>query len=224
MSRFRPAGFRNGRTAWRRASRRDSGRPGTVRWHRATDLPLPPTVKRRSAGRPPPIGETAFRGAAGFREARRDAVHPSRNALLRARVLEVRIHLPPANGPSLAGFLLPISKSPAVAAACAGPARRHGRQRRAGLVNIMPTAGDISVGPYSSTAVLPMWFATVPALARSEVWLPRGVTISVSFSAQQLRQSRARSAARASQVADVNVPTACLRSDRAADRHRGWPR
>jgi hypothetical protein len=35
----------------------------TVRWHRATDLPLPPTVKRLSAGRP--YGETAFRGAAG---------------------------------------------------------------------------------------------------------------------------------------------------------------
>src|ERR1700739_1955635 len=31
-------------------------------------------------------GETAFRGAAGFREARRrDAVHPSRNAVLRRR-------------------------------------------------------------------------------------------------------------------------------------------
>jgi hypothetical protein len=27
----------------------------TVRWHPATDLPLPPTVKRRSAGRPPPM-------------------------------------------------------------------------------------------------------------------------------------------------------------------------
>ena len=27
----------------------------TVRWHRATDLPLPPPVKRRSAGRPPPM-------------------------------------------------------------------------------------------------------------------------------------------------------------------------
>jgi hypothetical protein len=27
----------------------------TVRWHRATDLPLPSTVKRRSAGRPPPM-------------------------------------------------------------------------------------------------------------------------------------------------------------------------
>src|SRR5215472_12873915 len=27
----------------------------TVRWHRAADLPLPPTVKRRSAGGPPPM-------------------------------------------------------------------------------------------------------------------------------------------------------------------------
>ena len=45
----------------------------TVRWHRATDLPLPPT---RSAA-PASHSETAFRGAAGFREARRrDAVHP----------------------------------------------------------------------------------------------------------------------------------------------------
>src|SRR6516164_10494170 len=46
-------------------------------------------------------GETVFRGAAGFREARRDAVHPSRNPVLRARVLEVRIHLPPAESPCL---------------------------------------------------------------------------------------------------------------------------
>jgi hypothetical protein len=30
-------------------------RERTVRWHRATDLPLPPTAKRRSAGRPPPM-------------------------------------------------------------------------------------------------------------------------------------------------------------------------
>ena len=51
----------------------------------------------------------------------------------------------------------------AVAAACAGPARRHGRQRRAGLLNITPTAGNISVGPYSSTVVLARRFAT---------WLP----------------------------------------------------
>src|SRR5215468_3504146 len=54
-------------------------------------------------------------------------------------------------------------EKPAVAAACAGPARRHGRQRRAGLVNITPTAGNISVGPYSSTAVPARRFATVVA-------------------------------------------------------------
>src|SRR6516225_590303 len=45
-----------------------------------------------------------------------------------------------------------IEKS-AVAAVCAGPARRHGRQKHAGLVNITPTAGNVSVGPFSSTAV-----------------------------------------------------------------------
>ena len=32
--------------------------------------------------------------------------------------------------------------------------------------DMAPTGGNISVGPYSSTAVLPMWFATVPVLAR----------------------------------------------------------
>jgi hypothetical protein len=90
-------------------------------------------------------------------------------------------------------------EKPAVAAGCAGPVRRHGRQRRAGPVTITPTAGNISVGPYSSTAV--------PAL-----------------SSVRLRQSQARSAAGASQAADVNAPAACLRSDRAADGRRGWLR
>ena len=61
---------------------------------------------------------------------------------------------------------------PAVAAAWAGPARRHGRQRRAGLVNITPIAGNVSVGPYSSTAVPARRFATVVATgAPSEVGL-----------------------------------------------------
>ena len=61
---------------------------------------------------------------------------------------------------------------PAVAAAWAGPARRHGRQRRAGLVNITPIAGNVSVGPYSSTAVPARRFTTVVALVRpSEVGL-----------------------------------------------------
>jgi hypothetical protein len=61
---------------------------------------------------------------------------------------------------------------PAVAAAWAGPARRHGRQRRAELVNITPIAGNVSVGPYSSTAVPARRFTTVVALVRpSEVGL-----------------------------------------------------
>ena len=42
----------------------------TVRWHRATDLPLPPTVKRRSAGRPPPTARPRS-------EAQRGSVRPA---------------------------------------------------------------------------------------------------------------------------------------------------
>ena len=64
-----------------------------------------------------------------------------------------------------------IEKS-AVAAGCAAPAGRHGRQRRAALVNITPIAGNVSVGPYSSTAVPARRFTTVFALVRpSEVGL-----------------------------------------------------
>jgi hypothetical protein len=46
----------------------------TVRWHRATDLSLPPTVKRRSAGRPPPMARPrseAQRGSARLAAAMR---------------------------------------------------------------------------------------------------------------------------------------------------------
>ena len=42
----------------------------TARWHRATDLPLPPTVKRRSAGRPPPMARPRS-------EAQRGSVRPA---------------------------------------------------------------------------------------------------------------------------------------------------
>jgi len=63
----------------------------TVRWHRATDLLLPPTVKRRSAGRPPPMARPRSE-AQRFREAcRRHAVHPSRNAGLRRHAGRRRI-------------------------------------------------------------------------------------------------------------------------------------
>ena len=47
---------------------------------------------------------------------------------------------------------------------CAGCLRGAWSQRRAGLGNIAPRGGIVSVGRYSSTAVLPMRFATVAAL------------------------------------------------------------
>jgi hypothetical protein len=53
----------------------------TVRWHRATDLPLPPTVKRRTAGRPPPVARPRS-------EARRGFVRPA--AAMRAAHCEIR--------------------------------------------------------------------------------------------------------------------------------------
>ena len=136
-----------------------------------------------------------------------------------ARVLEVRIHLPPADSPSLAGFLLAVSKSrqlPRGTRARPGA----GRQRRAGLVNITPTVGSISVGRYSSTAV-----PASGSRPRLHGCAKRGrVSRDQALSSVRLKQSRARSTARASQVADVKAPAACLQSDRAADGRRGWLR
>src|ERR1700761_7878720 len=54
----------------------------TVRWHRATDLPLPPTVKRLSAGRPPPMARPRS-------EAQRDSVRPA--AAMRSTHREMRL-------------------------------------------------------------------------------------------------------------------------------------
>jgi hypothetical protein len=53
----------------------------TVRWHRATDLPLPPTVKRRCAGRPPPMARPRS-------EAQRGSVRPA--AAMRSTHREMR--------------------------------------------------------------------------------------------------------------------------------------
>ena len=52
-----------------------------VRWHRATDLLLPPTVKRRSAGRPPPMARPRS-------EAQRGSVTPA--AAMRSTHREMR--------------------------------------------------------------------------------------------------------------------------------------
>src|SRR5439155_13857746 len=52
---------------------------------------------------------------------------------------------------SLAGIAF-LRREAAVFRGCAGRGERRGRQRRAGRGNIGPTGGNISVGPYSSTA------------------------------------------------------------------------
>jgi len=69
-------------------------------------------------------------------------------------------------------------EKPAAAAVCAGPPRRHRWERRAGLVNITPTAGNISVGPFSSTAVPARRIADVVAVVRpSELGSPRDLAM-----------------------------------------------
>ena len=62
--------------------------------------------------------------------------------------------------PNILELLLCLLPQGRAEAGCAGPARRHGRQRRAGLVNIAPIAGNVSVGRDSSTAVPARRFAT----------------------------------------------------------------
>jgi hypothetical protein len=80
---------------------------------------------------------------------------------------------------------------------CARPAWRPGRQRRAGCFDIAPTGGNISVGPYSSTAVPLMGSARMPRGSQRS-WpffeLQRAVLIEFRIG---LKQSQARSADRA---------------------------
>jgi hypothetical protein len=73
----------------------------------------------------------------------------------------------PSSGESVSrGISSSHVEKPGFSRGRAGWGRRRGRQRRAWRGDMAPIGGNISVGPYSSTAVLPMWFATVPALAR----------------------------------------------------------
>jgi hypothetical protein len=150
MSRFRPAGFRNGRTAWRRASRPDRGRPARRRSTASRDGW---TAWRRRASRNPAAPRNAVspweagapRSAASRWEAaanpwlgaiarcsRTGSSNPSPSTGESANFRSLALHRPFRPGPR--------------------PARRHGRQRRAGLVNITPTAGNISVGLRTSVS------------------------------------------------------------------------
>ncbi len=101
-------------------------------------------------------------------------------------------------------------EKPAVAAACAGPARRHGRQRRAGLVNITPTAGNVSVGPYFSTAAPARRFASVVALVPSEVGL--AMRPSAEFDPAQAKPSTVRCSCQPSGRRECSSCLSALRS------------
>ena len=74
----------------------------------------------------------------------------------------VRIHLPPAESQvrtCLSRDSPSYVEKPRFFAGVRAGAERRGRQRRAGCGNIGPTGGNISVGPYSSTAPPVMWAA-----------------------------------------------------------------
>src|SRR6516164_718511 len=126
-----------------------------------------------------------------------------------ARVLEFRIRLPPADSPSLAGFLLAASKSRQLPRrARARPGGTAGRDARGSSTSrqlpVVSLSGAIPV-PQCQLGGLRPWLPGAPSKVR-------------------LRQSRARRAAHASRVADANAPAVCLRSDLAADGRRGWLR
>src|SRR5215472_15161180 len=105
---------------------------------------------------------------------------------------------------------------------CAGRAGRQCRQRRAKPSNITPSSGGVSVGPYSSTAVLRVRFAISAALAASKVGCLGGSDLGGALSSDRLKQGRAGSVDLARRAADASAPAACLRSSRAAGARQEW--
>jgi len=145
-----------------------------------------------------------------------DEGHPSRAEL------EFRIHVPPADSPSLAGFLLFVSKSQQLPRrARARPGDMAGRDAQGSSTSrqlpVISLSGPISVPQRRLRRFRRPrlhWCAKRGRVKRCDQAL-----ISV-----RLRQSRARCAAGTRSAADANAPAACLRSDRAADGRRGWLR
>src|SRR5262249_25445208 len=109
------------------------------------------------------IGAASTKGSRGLmsplldsrrteKSARRDST-PRRRAPF--AVPMVRIRFPPAGSQvrtCLWREFAFLRRQAAVFRGCASRGERRGRQRRAGRGNIGPTGGNISVGPYSSTA------------------------------------------------------------------------
>jgi hypothetical protein len=133
----------------------------------------------------------------------------------------VRIPLPPAASPSLAGLYLRGSRTPLSARVCSAvfPVRatesRRARQHRTKLGQYLCRAifqyrifGDV----FATS-----WWAKVATWCPNEVGLPLGSEMLVDLaSSDRTKQSRARSADRASLAADVRARAASAPSDRAA--------
>src|SRR5215472_15351696 len=109
-----------------------------------------PSVPGERASREPPYQLTL----AGARAARDDRDASEIRGFL-AAVLQVRIHLPPAESQvqtCLSREFAFLGREAAVFRGCPGRDERPGSAETRGRGNIWPKGGDISVGPYSSTA------------------------------------------------------------------------
>ena len=144
-----------------------------------------------------------------------------RNCCLSGAEQEVRIQFPPADSLSLSGFRLRRRKD-ASFPPCGGHAGRQRRQRRAKPSSVGPSSVGVSVGPYSSTAVLRVRFAISAALAASKVGCLGSSDLGGALSSDRLKQSRAGSVDRARPMAAVSAPAACLRSGGMAGARREW--
>jgi hypothetical protein len=114
----------------------------------------------------------------------------------------VRIRFPSAESPCLAGFRPPASRSRAFPAGVRGGGGGAVDRDERGAVTWRRLVGISLSGHIPVPLCSRCGSQQCQHWPASEVRLPRGVTISVSFSAQQLRRSQARSAARFAVRAD----------------------
>jgi hypothetical protein len=178
MSRFRPAGFRKGQTAWRRASRPDSGRPAR---RRSTAFRDRWTAWRRRASRNPAASRNAVspwegapRSAASRWEA---AANPRLGAIawcsrywkFESISLQQTVCLSPA--------VFFEGREPGFprGSGAAGWTTRSAETRR--YFDMAPNPSNISVGPYSSTAVSLIWAARMPERNQAFSRLNRAVDL-----------------------------------------------
>ena len=105
---------------------------------------------------PPAVSQVrTLAGAQAELRPKQPTAKKATNRLTRPRVLEVRIHLPPAESQArtcLSREFAFLGREAAVFRGCPGRDERPGSVETRGRGNIWPKGGDISVGPYFSTA------------------------------------------------------------------------